>query len=176
MFKKIIFKLCLLVYIAMPLISTAQMIELDTLFVNHIKEIKKKDVWIEEFGEGPYVNGKLVINNNQKGNIVIGNRISISYYHDGLLCNSLPYFTSANNEYVITPTDSLILTFDIPLMFGTTKESRVYYIQNDYETMDYNYYIEELIESVCVTININHNSVEVNPENIVVYNKGVLLE
>ena len=26
----------------MPLISTAQMIELDTLFVNHIKEIKKK--------------------------------------------------------------------------------------------------------------------------------------
>ena len=42
--------------------------------------------------------------------------------------------------------------------------------------MDYNYYIEELIESVCVTININHNSVEINPENIVVNNKGVLLE
>jgi hypothetical protein len=61
-------------------------------------------------------------------------------------------------------------------MFGATKESRVYYIQNDYETMDYNCYIEELIESVCVTININHNSVEINPENIVVNNKGVLLE
>lgn len=176
MSKKIILILCLFVYIAIPFIATAQIIELDTLFVNHIIEIKKYDVWVEDFGDGPYINGKLVITNNLSGNIIIGNSIAISYCRDGFLCNSLPYYTTKNNESIISPTDSLILMFGIPLLFGTTKDDRVDKDSNDYEIKDYGCFLEELLESICVTINIDHHNMEVRPENIVVNNKILFLE
>lgn len=174
--KRKLIIICLFVYVAIPFIATAQIIELDTLVINHITEIKKHDAWVEEFGEGPYINGRLVIKNNQNGNIKIGNSIAISYYHDGLLCNSLPYYTSDDNESIMNPTDSLILMFGIPLLFGTRKDNRVDKIQNGYKIKDYSCYIEELLESICVIININNHNVEIRPENIVVNDECVLLE
>ena len=176
MFKRLLSKLCLFVYIAIPFIATAQIIELDTLFVNYITELKKNDAWIEGFGEGPYINGKLVINNNQNGNIIIGNSVAISYCRDGLQCNSLQYYTSEINESIMNPTDSLILMFEIPLLFGTTKDDRVDKTTNGYEIKDYGCYLEELLESICVTIYIDHHNMEVRPDNIVVNNKILFVE
>lgn len=164
------------VFMAIPFVNFSQTINLDTLFVGNVIEIIKNDIWVEGFGEGPYINGKIAIKNNIDGNVIIGNSIFASYYHEGFKCNSLPYFTSPNNEKIVRCGDSLLLDFEIPLLFGTFNKNKVESIKNDLVIMDYSRYIEELSESILVVIVLNGHPFEIRPKTIIVNRESVLFE
>lgn len=162
--ETLIFLLC--VFALIPIAANAQTIDLDTLFIDHIIEKQPQGILSEEFGEGPYVSGKLTLYNSLNRNSIISNAIRVSYCHDGFQCNSLPHYVSANNNIVVNPGDSLIIRFDIPLMFGMSNNHQKTNTQNDL-LLDYSRCLGELTESISVVIILNGKRMELRPQNII---------
>lgn len=160
----------------MHFVSLSQNISLDTLSINQIIEIVKKDTWVEGFGDGPYISGNLTIANNTNDFFYIGNSIFVSYCKDGFLCNSLPFYTSVEKESVVCSGDSITISFGIPLLFGLSNKYQSDTILNDYLFHDYSRYLDELAESICVRFFINMIICDVYPQRVIADKEPVFLK
>lgn len=145
-----------------------QNVTVDSMVINHIIEKEPVNYIVEGFGEGPNIEGVLIIKNDVNTPIAVGNYLYLKYYFEDYVCSSLPFYYTPDNKMTILPNDTLSIQFRIPLLLGSIRSNLIKSEADSGRVFNSSIYIMEIANSVSVCIMLDGKMIDTYPKKVII--------